>query len=450
MSQDISSDVLVIGAGPAGIAAATIAAEQGLKVIVLDDNRQPGGQIWRNLSTAHHPSTSKRHPKQQALDRLYRSGAQLLTRRVVFNASASGFAEALHETATDSNVETFRFQQLILATGARERFLPFPGWTLPGVFGVGGLQALTRAGYPVAGKHIAVTGTGPLLLAVAAHLVAAGATVTTVAEQAPMLKLAPFAASLWRQPAKLVQGARYRTKLRSATYRTGCWVVKAIASPDSHTLSAIHMTDGTRTWTEPCDLLACGYYLVPNTELAQLLGCALRGSFVQTDAHQRTSILGIFCVGEPTGIAGLEAAIMQGKIAGLACAGKSTPKLLRRVMKQQVFAKNLEYAFALRQELRSLPKQDTIVCRCEDVTFAAMQAYHGWTDAKLQTRCGMGPCQGRVCGPAAEFLLGWKPPISMRQPLYPVPLRALSSPLASTSKVAINKIEGIESTKERI
>jgi NADPH-dependent 2,4-dienoyl-CoA reductase/sulfur reductase-like enzyme len=425
----ISAEVLVLGAGPAGIAAATTAAELGRKVLLLDDNRKPGGQIWREASTStqQRDTAQQRDPRQRALDRLHRSTAQLLPGRTVFAASASGFVEALQETATHSTTEQIHFDHLILATGARERFLPFPGWTLQGVFGAGGLQALVRSGYPIAGKRVVVAGTGPLLLAVAAHLVHDGATVTTVAEQAPFAKLATFAASLWRQPGKLFQGAGYRATLRSNSYRTGCWVTEAIASPNTHTLSAVRLTDGHRTWTEPCDLLASGYHLVPNTELASLLGCAFDGSFVQVDADQRTSLPNIFCVGEPTGIAGLDAATVQGQVAALAAAGKSTASLRPRVLREKAFGQGLARAFALRSELRSLPHPDTIVCRCEDVRFSTLQGHTAWSSIKLQTRCGMGPCQARICGPAVEFLLGCKP-ASVREPLYPVPLQALCSP----------------------
>jgi NADPH-dependent 2,4-dienoyl-CoA reductase/sulfur reductase-like enzyme len=450
MSSTITTEVLVLGAGPAGIAAATAAAEHGRRVVVLDDNRKPGGQIWREGSTAKVGSTRVRNSKKRrALDRLYRSTALLLPGRTVFNASADGLVEATCENAADRAVERIHFEYLILATGARERFLPFPGATLPGVFGVGGLQALVRAGYTIAGKRVVVAGTGPLLLAVAAHLANDGATVSTIAEQAPFLKLAAFAASLWRQPTKLLQGARFRSSLRSTAYRTGCWVTEAIASPHGHTLSAVRLTDGKRTWTEPCDLLACGYHLVPNTEIAELLGCAFDGSFVMVDAQQRTSIPNIFCVGEPTGIAGLDAAIVQGEVAGLECAGESTQSLRGRVLKEQVFAKGLERAFGLREELRLLPRPDTIVCRCEDVRFATLQRNAEWSDIKLQTRCGMGPCQGRVCGPAVEFLLDCKP-ASVRQPLYPVALRALCSAIEPISEVEIIEISEFSNTEEKV
>jgi NADPH-dependent 2,4-dienoyl-CoA reductase/sulfur reductase-like enzyme len=223
-----------------------------------------------------------------------------------------------------------------------------------------------------------------------------------------------------------MQGARYRGKLWKTPYRTGCWVVEAIAGDGGQKLDSVLVTDGTRTWAEPCDLLATGYHLVPNTEIAQLLGCKFRGSFVQVDNAQRTSLPNVFCAGEPTGIAGLEAALVQGEIAGLACAGQSGSSLQRRAAKELAFGEGLANAFALRSELRSLSRADTIVCRCEDVAFASLSGHTSWTDAKLQTRCGMGPCQGRICGPAVEHLLGWRP-VSVRQPLFPVPLQAFCS-----------------------
>jgi NADPH-dependent 2,4-dienoyl-CoA reductase/sulfur reductase-like enzyme len=439
MTTIISTEVLVIGAGPGGIVAATAAAEHGRNVIMLDDNRKEGGQIWRESAAGQPSSSASRDArKQRALARLRRSGAKVLTGRTVFNASTAGFVEALQEAAAGPEVERFQFQQLILATGARERFLPFPGWTLPGVFGVGGLQALVRAGYPVAGKRIVVAGTGPLLLAVAAHLAEDGANISTVAEQAPFSKLASFAASLWRQPAKLIQGARYRSTLRSTSYRSGCWVLEAMPSANGRALSAVRLSDGKRTWTEPCDLLACAYHLVPNTEIAELLGCALDGGFVRVDERQQTSLVNVFCVGEPTGIAGLDAAIVQGEIAGVACAGKTTA-LHGRQNSERAFAKRLAKAFALREELRCLPTPDTIVCRCEDVRFATLQGHAGWSDLKLQTRCGMGPCQGRICGPAVEFLFDARP-VSVRAPLSPVPLRALCAATLPMPQAASTKI----------
>ena len=436
--REVQSEVLVIGAGPAGIAAATAAAEQGREVVLLDDNAAPGGQIWRAGIAGAFAGEAQGEDaaKRRAIARLERSGAKILGGHRVFDALAPGSAQArgsmralrqdrAAQDRAGSTAVRFSYRQAILATGARERFLPFPGWTLPGVFGVGGLQALVKGGFDVKGKRVLVAGTGPLLLAVAAHLKAYGAIVVGVAEQAGISQLLPFGASLWSHPSKILQGLRYRAALLGVPYRTGCWPVAAGAGTGI-SIRSVTLTDGARMWEEPCDLLACGFHLVPNTELAALLGCEFSGSFVKVDSRQRTSIPGVFCVGEPTGIAGLEAALVQGEIAGLICAGKSAAALETRAAAERAFALRLEKAFALRPELLKLAAPETIVCRCEDVPLSSLIGHTGWTDAKLQTRCGMGPCQGRICGSAVEALFGWKP-LSVRQPLFPVPLEALCS-----------------------
>jgi NADPH-dependent 2,4-dienoyl-CoA reductase/sulfur reductase-like enzyme len=283
---------------------------------------------------------------------------------------------------------------------------------------------MVKGGFPVEGKRVAVVGTGPLLLAVAAHLREYGAEIVCVAEQAPLSQLASFALSLWSHPEKIRQGLRYRAALGKTPYRTGCWPVSAHADEATGLLGSIQLTDGSKRWKEDCDLIACGFHLVPNTELASLLGCAVQEGFVQVDENQRTTVANIYCAGEPTGIAGLEAALLQGEIAGHSCAGWPAEALRQRNATEKAFAARLEKTFQLRAELRSLAKPETIVCRCEDVAYQSLSARIGWTDAKLQTRCGMGPCQGRICGPATEVLFGWTTN-SIRPPLFPVPASAL-------------------------
>jgi NADPH-dependent 2,4-dienoyl-CoA reductase/sulfur reductase-like enzyme len=419
------ADVIVVGAGPAGIAAATTAARHGRSVLLLDDNSAAGGQIWRGgIEPSQHTNKGENTRRERALKDLDSSCATLLSGYRIFDAPAPQTLQALREIGNDTEVITLQYDRLILATGARERFLPFPGWTLPGVFGAGGLQALVKGGYPVHGKRIAVVGSGPLLLAVAAHLREYGAHITSVAEQAPISQLAPFAAGLWSHPSKILQGFGFRAALRKTPYRAGCWPVSALPNEATGTLKSVRLTDGIKTWDEPCDLLACGFHLVPNTELPSLLGCNLRGDFVEVNEQQQTSVANIYCAGEPTGIAGLEAALIQGEIAGLTCAGEPTGHLHSRNAAEQKFAARLETAFRLRPELRLLPTPETIVCRCEDVPYKNLADRTGWTDAKLQTRCGMGPCQGRICGPAAQTLFGWTPK-SIRPPLFPVPVSAL-------------------------
>jgi NADPH-dependent 2,4-dienoyl-CoA reductase/sulfur reductase-like enzyme len=419
-------DVIVVGAGPAGIAAATTAARHGRSVLLLDDNPAAGGQIWRSGVEApdNRADKTENEERGKALQKLASSGATLLFGYRVFDAPTPGTLQALSETAGDPDVVVLQYDRLILATGARERFLPFPGWTLPGVFGAGGLQALVKGGFPVQGKRIAVAGSGPLLLAVAVHLREYGAHVTSITEQASMAQLAPFTASLLSHPSKILQAISYRRALGKTPHRMGSWPVSAFADETTGFLKTVRFTDGTKTWDESCDLLACGFHLVPNTELAALLGCSLRGEYVVVDEQQQTSIANVYCAGEPTGIAGLEAALVQGAVAGLACAGQSTSALRRKSATARKFAASLEKAFRLRPELRSLASPETIVCRCEDVTYENLASRNGWTDAKLQTRCGMGPCQGRICGPATQTIFGWTPK-SIRPPLTPVPVSAL-------------------------
>jgi NADPH-dependent 2,4-dienoyl-CoA reductase/sulfur reductase-like enzyme len=422
------AEVLVVGAGPAGMAAATAAATHGRKVIVLDDNPTAGGQIWRQgIAAAADPHSRRELDTVQSKTRtaFINSGAEMLAGRCVVNARQPGLLSTVMDTPLGAVQETFAWDRLILATGARERFLPFPGWTLPGVFGAGGLQALVKGGYSVRGKRIVIAGTGPLLLAVAAYLQHAGAQVVCIAEQASFSQLLPFAAGLWSHPAKLVQGIRYRAALASAPYRTGWWPL-AVEKVGSNL--AVKLTNGTSVLSEPCDALACGFHLVPNTELAELLGCNLNADAVDVDGQQQTSVPNVFCIGEPTGIAGLDAALVQGEIAGLVAAGQPQRAAARypHRAKEQAFGRRMSTAFQLRPELRSLCTPDTIVCRCEDVPFARLAGHTSWTEAKLQTRCGMGPCQGRVCGPAIQTLFGWRP-TSVRPPIFPVPVNAFGT-----------------------
>jgi NADPH-dependent 2,4-dienoyl-CoA reductase/sulfur reductase-like enzyme len=316
------------------------------------------------------------------------------------------------------------YNSLVLATGARERFLPFPGWTLPNVMGAGGLQALVKGGLPIEGRSVAVAGSGPLLLAVAAYLHKRGARIALIAEQAAAPRLARFAVDLLSEPAKLREAMRLRWQLRGIRYRTGCWPLSA---EGGDRLSSVTFSDGRTSWKQPCDYLACGFGLVPNLELPLLLGCTVREGAVPVDEWQQTSIPSVFCAGETTGVGGLELALAEGQIAGHGAVGlrDRVRQLFAARSRALRFKKSLDHAFALRKELKALAHDDTLVCRCEDVPLGRLRTHESWRAAKLQTRCGMGPCQGRICGPAVEFLLGWQAE-SVRPPILPVPLSRLT------------------------
>jgi NADPH-dependent 2,4-dienoyl-CoA reductase/sulfur reductase-like enzyme len=226
------------------------------------------------------------------------------------------------------------------------------------------------------------------------------------------------------QAGKLVEGAGYALRLAGVPYRTGAWVTHAYGG---ERLEKVTIRCGSRVFELEADMLAFGYHLVPNTELARLLHCDLDRGYVRIDELQQTSVKGIYCVGESTGIGGVDKAQIEGRIAALAAAGKldEARTLTRARDRQMGFVRSLADAFALRDELRHLPEDDTLVCRCEDVPYRDLAKCGSWREAKLHTRCGMGPCQGRVCGPATEFLFGWKAP-APRPPLFPVEVAALA------------------------
>jgi len=410
-TERVRADVVVVGAGPAGIAAAVHAAEAGRSVVVVEGLSRPGGQIWRHRARSQLPRRAWRW-----LHRLDHSGARVLPGTVVVDAVAG--KDGVWLTA-ERGAHTILVQAgaAILATGARELFLPFPGWTLPGVLGVGAAQALLKAGARFRGLRAVVAGTGPLLLPVAAALTRAGARVEHLAEQAPHTRVRRFAGSLWRTPGKLAQAAGYRFLTLRAPYARGMWVARAEGADRVHEVA---LTDGRRERIERCDLLCVAHGLVPALELPRLLGCELHDGFVAVDALQRTSVPNVYCAGEPTGIGGVDAAILEGSAAGLAAAGRDplagAPAGQRTAQRQ--FALRLAQTFALRPELRALARDDTIVCRCEDVALGRLRGYDSLRSAKLATRAGMGPCQGRVCGAALHELLGWETDTA-RPPIFP-------------------------------
>ncbi len=416
-------DILVIGAGPAGIAAAVRAAESGARVGLLDDNPAPGGQIWRKGAAL--PAAAR-----DWIAKLDASPVVRLHGWHVFAHPASGVLMAESTAATDREAAELHYDKLVLATGARERFLPFPGWTLPNVMGAGGLDAMVRGGLPISGKRVVVAGTGPLLLAVAAHLAHRGAKVVAICEQAPVGRLAAFSLRLLDQPGKVMQGINYRWASRNARFHTGCW---PIAANGQGSLESVTLQRNDQQWDVACDYLACGYHLVPNLELPVLLGCRIQNGFVATDKWQQTSIPGVLCAGEPTGIGGVELAILEGQIAGLAAADRISVAsgLVQKRSRFQGFVRALANAVELDPQLRTLPSAETIVCRCEDVPFHVLGGYSSQRDAKLHTRCGMGPCQGRICGAATQFLFGWGAD-SVRPPV----LTASFSSLAAASCAA--------------
>jgi len=414
--DSLEFEIVIVGAGPAGLAAACAAAESGARVAVLDESPWLGGQIWRGEHTrASVPAAN------HWIGRFGDCGAVLLDGTTAIASPNAGLLLAEHDQAP----RQIRWDRLILATGARELFLPFPGWTLPGVIGPGGLLSMAKSGWPVEGKRIVLAGSGPLVLAAADGLRKLGATIVCIAEQAPWSSVLRFGLGLCGRPAKLREALTLRHRLLDVPYHCGVWPVTAAGAEEVH---AVRLTNGKNSWTESCDLLACGFGLEPNVELALVLGCALRNGFVAVDPWQSTSVPSVYCAGEPTGIGGADCALVEGQIAGYAAAGnKSKAEALftqRAAWHRFRFA--LAKAFKLRPELKSLAGDETILCRCEDVSLGLVRQFRSWREAKLQSRCGMGACQGRICGAAAKFILGWGME-SVRPPILPARVGSLVS-----------------------
>jgi len=412
-------DVVVCGAGPAGLAAAAAAAAAGARVALIDAQANPGGQIWRP-SVLLPPTAAARRAMTRTL------GAGRVDFRPQAQVIAAGEGEVLIEST--QSAERLRYCSLVIATGARELLLPFPGWTLPGVTGAGGLQALAKQGWPLAGRRVVVAGSGPLLLAAAASLHRHGARVLAVLEQAPPAAIRRFASRLTLWPGQALQALALRATLRAAPYRCGEHVRSAHGATQ---LEQVEVCGRRGSYAIRCDHLAIGYGLVPNIELAQLLGCRLDESRaharVITDDCMRTSVRGVYAAGEVRGIGGWQAARIEGEIAGHAAAGALRPvaALQRRLRLRRRFAQLLEDCFTLDERVRTLADADTVICRCEQVPLRALAGYADLRAAKLATRCGMGPCQGRICG-AALAATGHLARDRVRVPLFPARLSTLA------------------------
>jgi glycine/D-amino acid oxidase-like deaminating enzyme len=443
---DRACDVLVVGGGPAGLAAAVAAAEAGAAVVLLDERERPGGQYLKPLATSHRDS----RPDAQARAgdawraRAAAAGVELLGEALVWGAFAADEIAAV----VAGRAVTFRPRRLILAAGAHERPVPLPGWTLPGVMTTGAMQTLARAQRVSPGARVLVAGNGPLNLQLACELVAGGATVAAVVEAAPRPGAAAIADAvrlLRAAPDLAGAGVAYLAKLRRAGVPL-LWGsrVTALHGADRVQAAEIATPDG------PCrieaDVVALNLGFQPETGLARALGIPHR--FVDTgighlateaDTDGRTALAGVFAVGDGAALGGARVALARGRLAGLAAArdlGHAAPD---EPATRVALARAEAFQTALRR-LFAAPPHDaeladtTIVCRCEEITAGRLRAELAGGLASLAalkkaTRAGMGRCQGRFCAatiarlcPQAPDAMAFAAP---RAPVRPAPAAAL-------------------------
>jgi NADPH-dependent 2,4-dienoyl-CoA reductase/sulfur reductase-like enzyme len=423
-TRTIQGDVVIVGAGPAGLVAAQTVLAGGLRPVIIDDNPNPGGQIWR-----HDITTGVHRDARGLVDAIRRGRIVELRKTSIAGVRRVTDGFALLADSPRGALEV-RCRSIVLACGARELFLPFPGWTLPNVFGVGGAQALVKSGMSVRGRRVVIAGSGPLLLPVAASMRRAGAKLLIVAEQASLRQIAPFIARLATAPSHVKSAVAYRLGFLGTPYRQGTWVARA---EGDRRVQHVVLTDGRRERGYDCDVLCAAFGLVPNVELARSIGCESTERGVVVDALQQTTIPGVFAAGEMTGIAGVESAMRTGAIAAAAAVHslggtESGTVAVPHVHHGIVMA--MRRAFALRPELSALATPTTIVCRCEDIPLGAIAPEWDARQAKLYARVGMGACQGRICGAAMRHLRGW-PVDTVRPPIIPTTVDTLvhASPL---------------------
>ena len=454
--NDRGFDVCVVGAGPAGLAAAVSAAEHGARVVCLDANEQPGGQFWR-----HRPEDV--HQDQDG--ELHHDWKTYLKLRARFDAAIAGgtltyypgrhvwMAQREDNTfilwstpsvraGTDSfGPQTIRAARLVVCAGGYDRQLPVPGWDLPGVMAAGGVQAFIKANGLPPGKRFVVAGTGPFLLPVAANIAAAGGTVAAVCESTNFAGWLPHLGAALRVPAKGIEGAEYlATFLRHRIpFRLRTVVTEIMGTDRVEAVRTVKVdargrrVPGSERTLQNVDVVGLGWGFTPQLELPLSLGADTRldadGSLIGvTDELLRSSVLGLYLAGEVSGVGGAALAVVEGLIAGRTAAGETagtapgrgrngvvhpdTQVLLRRAAAYRAFARAMHLAHPVPAGWQELLRPDTLVCRCEEVTagdISAAKEHLCATDArtlKSMTRTGMGWCQGKVCGFAASCLSG--------------------------------------------
>jgi NADPH-dependent 2,4-dienoyl-CoA reductase/sulfur reductase-like enzyme len=449
MRREDACDVVIIGAGPAGLAAAAVAGAAGLSTLVLDENPSPGGQIYRAIATTPVANRAilgadywRGEPLLAAAER---SGAKImcgtlawsLSRDLEIGMSCAGSARMI------------RARRVIVATGALERPFPVPGWTLPGVMTVGGAQTLLKASGLVPEGRTVMAGAGPLLWLLAAQLLRAGARITAILDTTPranylraLVHAPAFALSpLFAKGLRLMREVRTRVKVIRG--------VTALAAEGDSKVRWVSFARGTRpTQRLDVDHLLLHQGVVPNVNLPMAAGVAHRWDPRQlcwspAVGHcGATSIPGLAIAGDGAGIAGAWAAEARGALAAIAAVRALDPsakvpdpqEALQALRRHQQGRTLLDTLYQPSRQFR-LPRNDTIVCRCEEVTAGQIRetvalGCEGPNQLKAFLRCGMGPCQGRLCGLTVTELIAEARSSTpqavgyyrLRPPVKPVPL----------------------------
>ncbi len=458
MRDDLKAryDVAVIGAGPAGLAAASVTARAGLSTVILDENPGPGGQVYRAIT-----STPLRGSKVLGVDywrglellrELDGSGAQLANRTTVWSVSR----ELEIGVSRDGHARLLSARRIIVATGALERPFPVPGWTLPGVMTVGAAQTLLKASGLIPQGPVVLAGSGPLLWLYAAQLLAAGGSIDAIVETTPWRNLLR---ALPHLPAFLLSS--YFSKGLALLSRVGRKVrmvrgASNLAAMGDGKVQELRLVSGGREMRFPVEHLLLHQGVVPNVNLSMSIGIEHNWDPVQlcfrpmVDEFGATSVTGISLAGDGAGIAGAWAAEAHGRLAGLgvvndlaASGDVEAPSEQNLRQSQRRLAIGRGFLDRLYQPARHfrLPEDDAVtICRCEEVTAGQVRqavriGCEGPNQVKSFLRCGMGPCQGRLCGLTVTELIAAERSLApqavgyyrVRPPVKPITLAELAS-----------------------
>jgi thioredoxin reductase len=434
-SELVEPDVLVIGAGPGGLIAASVAAESGAEVILLDERPMAGGQFYKQPLSFDEVPKSLSGDRQFAdgrslIERARRSGASLLAGRVVWGTFAPNDFAVFDGACS----RIYRPKRTIVATGAYERGLPLPGWTLPGVMTTGAAQTMMRSYGVLPGGRVLIAGNGPLNLQVALELKRAGVNVVAVAELADAPGPASFMNGLRMMlsaPGLTLNGIRYLAALRvrgvSVQYGQGLLSIEKTKAGLKARVGRIGQVGIDAEKSYEVDAVCAGYGFQPNNEILRSLGCSHRydenrGHLItKRNRECETSASGIYAIGDCCGLGGALAAREEGIIAGSAAAKslgfsltgqqeKNEEHAMERLPKHKAFQSALWQIFAAPRYQTELAKPETIICRCENVRLQKLEetiadGKPSLGTVKRRTRLGMGACQGRYCVPVAAAMI---------------------------------------------
>lgn len=451
-------DVLIIGAGPAGMTAALAARRLGLQVTVVDDQPAPGGQIWRSVEkvTRRDSVLGSSYVEGRTVAEAFRSSGAIYLPCAQLWQIEPGFRAFVSRNGQAQVIEA---KAVILATGAQERPIPFPGWTLPGVLTVGAAQILLKNAGQIPAAPVWIAGSGPLPLLYAVQLLRAGGQIAGYLDTAPAgqwrAALCHLPGAL-RRSGNLMKGLGWTTRLRTSRTPIISGVSDIEALGEDRIQSLRYRTQKGAVVNVDADILLVHEGVVPNLHAALSLDCTVRWNSAQdcyvpvVDSWGESSHVNVFIVGDSAGIAGAQAARLRGELAALRIAVKlgglsddaadAAARPIRRELDHELASRPfLDALFRPRPQVFA-PSDATIVCRCEEITAGEIRALAalgspGPNQIKAATRAGMGPCQGRQCGYTVTRILAdaqhRSPPeigfFHIRPPLKPVTLGELAS-----------------------